>query len=97
MPKIKKEPKTCHDCGLEAIDECEMHEGHVPYNEILPPCVFCTRNTSERNIQVRTDFYREQWTLDAYRSPILEDATPQDVRLLKLLHILINGGERVAV
>ena len=97
MPKTQKQDKSCHDCGCEAIDNCESENKHLPFDETLPPCLYCVRNVTERTANVRADFYNSMWTLDVDRSPILEDATPQEQKLLKTLHIIMNGGEKVAV
>jgi hypothetical protein len=97
MPEKKKEVQSCHLCGVEAIDECEMHEGHIPFDETLPPCVYCVRNASKRDAPVRMDFYDKMWTLESDRTPILEDPDPQEQKLLKTLHAIVNGGEKVAV
>jgi hypothetical protein len=90
MPKTQKEPKSCHDCGCEAIDNCESEKKHIPFDETLPPCLYCTRNVTERDGNVRADFYDETWTLDSDRSPIIEDPDPTEQKLLRTLHILVN-------
>ena len=97
MPENEKEPKSCHNCGVEAIDECVGEKRHLPFDETLPPCVYCVRNASKRDAPVRMDFYDEIWTLDTDRSPILEDPDPRERKFLKTLHAIVNGGEKVAV
>jgi hypothetical protein len=81
--KPQKQPKTCHDCGLEAIDECETGQGHFPYDQNAPPCKFCERNFKTENIV--TDFYSENWTLASDKTPMFDDLTPRDKALLGLL------------
>jgi hypothetical protein len=93
LTEKRKEPKSCHDCGLEAIDECESEKQHIPFDENLAPCLYCVRNVTERDAPVRADFYNEQWTLDVDRSPILEDPDPTEQKLLRTLHIIVNGGD----
>jgi len=81
--KREKEPKTCHDCGLEAIDECESGKGHIPFDEHRAPCKFCERNYGTEDIM--TDFYSENWTLDDKGKPMFDDPTMRDRALLRLL------------
>jgi hypothetical protein len=96
MPENEKEPKSCHLCGVEAIDECVSEKKHIPFDETLAPCLYCVRNVSKRDANVRADFYDEEWTLDVDRSPILEDPDPQEQKLLRTLHAIVNGGEKIA-
>jgi hypothetical protein len=86
-PEKLKEVKTCHDCGLEAFDECESEKRHIPADENLAPCKFCSRNPVKVGWY---DFYEEQWTLDTARNPILEDPDPHAVTLLKTLHQILQ-------
>jgi hypothetical protein len=95
LPEKQEAVKSCHDCGVEAIDECVSENKHIPFDETLPPCVCCVRNTAERDANVRADFYDEIWTLDVDRSPILEDPDLQGQKLLKTLHAIMNGGEKL--
>jgi len=93
MPKNRKEAKNCHDCGLEAIDECESGKGHIPADETLLPCVYCVRNLTERETPMRFDFWDEQWTRLADRTPIIENPDPVEQNLLRTLHNFVNGGK----
>jgi hypothetical protein len=88
MPRNQKELRNCHECGLEAFDECESQNKHVPADETLAPCKFCSRNPAAVGWY---DFYEEQWTLDTVGNPIIEDPDPHAVTLLKTLHGIIQG------
>lgn len=87
MPKNQKEAKSCHDCGLEAFDDCETSKRHIPADETMAPCKFCSRNPVAVGWY---DFYDEQWTLDTEGNPIIEDPTPHAVTLLKILHKIVQ-------
>ena len=93
MPENRKEAKSCHQCGFEAIDYCEMRKGHIPADENLAPCRFCTRNRNRPKVNVIADFYSETWTLDTEKTPIIEDPDQHERELLKILHAFMNGGE----
>jgi hypothetical protein len=88
----EKEAKSCHQCGLEAIDDCETENKHIPFSETLPPCRFCVRNRKRPKVSMIADFWDEMWTLDTDKTPIIEDSDPHDQNLLKLLHDIIGGG-----
>jgi hypothetical protein len=80
--------KTCHDCGLEAVDDCEVHNKHIPFDEQKIPCRFCKRNPKpERPV---TDFYSETWTLLSDGTPTIEDPDPHEQTLLKFLHEVVD-------
>jgi hypothetical protein len=54
----KVRPKTCRECGLEAID---AKSKRMPSTPAKAPCLYC-----ERNPQVSEevfDFYSESWVL----------------------------------
>jgi hypothetical protein len=87
MPKNKKEAKTCHECGLEDIDACESANTHRSSRPSQTPCVFCIRNPEKVGWY---DFYEEQWTLNVNGMPILEDADPHGVTLLKTLRGIVQ-------
>jgi hypothetical protein len=94
LPETRKEAKTCRDCGLEAIDDCESQNIHIPDDENSAPCKFCTRNRYNRS-KVVADFYDEVWTRDSDRAPIIEDADePHERLLLRILHGITEGGEK---
>lgn len=104
MPENKKELKNCHECGLEAIDDCETRNIHIPADENSAPCCYCVRNLERHKLKkvwgaprVRgrrysePDFFDEQWTRDAQKKPIIEDTpTPRERTLLQCLHGLTN-------
>jgi hypothetical protein len=93
LAEKQKELKTCHQCGLEAIDDCVTENKHIPFDENLAPCKFCTRNPTPPKSTVVADFYDEMWTLDTDKTPIIEDADdPHERLLLKMLHDLTEGG-----
>lgn len=97
MPENRKEPKSCHDCGLENLGDCENRDKHIPIDENSPPCKFCSRNQILHELQsnVATDFFSEAWTLsegaDGHWSPLIEDANPLERVLLRRLHTLMNA------
>ena len=82
------ERKTCHKCGLEAIDECETGQGHFPYDETKIPCCYCKRNPKHQ--RPITDFYSETWTLLSDGTPTIEDPDPHERNLLRFLHEAIS-------
>lgn len=75
--------KTCHDCGLEAIDNCETENVHIPFDESKFPCLVCQRN-SKTKINF-ADFFSENWCLDENNDAIIEDPNKRDLKLLRLL------------
>lgn len=89
--KPQKQPKTCHDCGLEAIDECEGDRQHLPFDEDKAPCKYCERNLKSENIA--SDFFSENWILNANQKPIFDDPTKRDEALLDLLDYAIEFFE----
>jgi|GEM_PF-5141256 len=96
MPENRKEPKNCHECGLEAIDDCETRNVHIPADENSGPCLYCVRNPERHKLKTlwRADFFDEQWTRDAQKNPIIEDTTtPHERFLLRCLHGLMRGEE----
>lgn len=97
MPERRNRRKSCHQCGLEAIDLCESENKHIPSRENLAPCLFCVRNYAKRDAQARIDFHDEMWTVDVDGTPIFDDLTPHAERLLRTLHELTTlGGEQLA-
>ena len=89
MPEKRKEPRNCHNCGLESLDDCESRHIHIPDDEKLAPCKFCCRSKySPRYAENRelSDFYSQMWTRDEERDPLLEDPDPHEQSLLKMLH-----------
>jgi hypothetical protein len=99
MPEKRKEVKTRHDCGLEALDDCESDFRHIPSDETLPPCKYCLRNTNPaKNSKMLGDFWDEMWILESDKTPTIENPDPIEQSLLKLLHGIVNaqGGEKVA-
>lgn len=100
MPENRKEAKSCHDCGLESLGDCENRNKHIPVDENSPPCKFCTRNRKkpEGVSLFISDFYSEAWTLsegsDSHWSPLIEDPDPQEQALLKLLQGVVNTARR---
>jgi len=86
--KPQKEPLTCHNCGLEAIDECETGQGHFPFDESALPCRYCKRNPKPQ--RVVTDFYSETWTLLSDKTPTIEDPDPHEQQLLRFLHEIVD-------
>ena len=82
----KEKPKlTCHDCGLEAIDECEGYAKpqHTPSIPDKLPCRYCERNP-EVDEEV-LDFYSETWTLDSDKTPFIEDPNKHERLLLEVV------------
>jgi hypothetical protein len=69
--KIILEKSTCHNCGLESVDDC-VQEKHIPADPTKFPCIGCVRNP-ERNTQlISRDFWNECWTLDEKNLPFIE-------------------------
>lgn len=99
MPEKRKEPRTCHDCGLEDLDSCEDQKPkkHLPDNENLAPCVYCVRNPKKCEELFVADFYCEMWTRsgDKEYTPIIEDPDPDEQELLRVLHLIINEAQPV--
>lgn len=90
MPKNEKEARTCHDCGLEALEECEANFGHFPADETLLPCSCCVRNPKKQKTLWRADFWDKQWMRDSEKTPILEGpTTPHEKTLLETLHLIV--------
>jgi hypothetical protein len=89
MPQIKKEMKSCHDCGLESLGDCEENRVHRSVDAKSPPCKFCVRNRYS-NAKTVTDFYSENWVLslglDGHYSPSFEEQNPHERLLLTLFH-----------
>lgn len=90
MPENQKEARTCHNCGLESLGDCENRHAHIPVDEKSPPCEFCARNPDKAKTAVIADFYSENWVLsfglDKHYSPIIEDPDATEQKLLKFLH-----------
>lgn len=100
MPETKKEPQTCHLCGLEDFDACEDKSVHRPALEKgEAPCSVCARNPDM--IGNKFDFHDEQWTREftakhGLGECFIEDPDPQEQELLKNLHKIVNeGGEKL--
>jgi hypothetical protein len=81
----KVRPKTCCECGLEAID---AKRKRMPSTPDKAPCLYC-----ERNPQVREevfDFYSETWVLeqltDGSFSPTIEDPDKHEQLLLNVVN-----------
>ena len=99
MLRKRKEARTCHDCGLEAFEDCEARKGHIPADETLLPCSCCVRNPKKTkagwiadfyaSTSWRADFYSETWTRDSDKSAIIEDPTPHERTLLETLHLIV--------
>jgi len=85
--KSKKEPLTCHDCGLEAIDKCEGGQRHLSSRPEDYPCRYCERNR-EKDEPV-FDFFSETWTLEQHTDgkfyPLIEDPDPHERLLLRVM------------
>lgn len=96
MPKNKKEARTCHNCGLESLIDCEewaLHESSIP-DEL--PCQACTRNPE--NIGGKFDFWNEDWATAISRGKVtaeLEDSDDVKRELCEKLEAL-RGGEKLA-
>jgi hypothetical protein len=94
MPKKSFKERTCHDCGLEAIDLCEESRKHFPAEEFKLPCNCCVRNPLKMKTLWRADFYHEQWRLDANKNPCFDDADidPRAHELLRTMHLIMLEG-----
>ena len=92
MSKKEKEPKTCHECGLENWDACEdtTPSTHVPDNENFAPCVYCVRNPKSHKQRWIADFFSEMWTRDSDHTPIIENPDSDECALLRTLHLIVN-------
>jgi hypothetical protein len=98
MPENQKEWKHCHDCGLEAIDDCVSANKHIPDDENFAPCVYCVRNRLDHKpTNWRADFHDEMWIRESDCSPTIQDVGPHEQSLLRTLHIILTeGSEKVA-
>jgi hypothetical protein len=96
LAEKQKELKTCHQCGLEAIDDCVTENKHISYSENLAPCKFCVRNPNRPMWNQVSDFWDKMWTLDTDRTPIIEDPDRHERNLLLALH-KIRGIEAVVI
>jgi hypothetical protein len=91
MPEIEERTKTCHECGLESIDDCETTKKHIPDDENFAPCVYCVRNHLEHTpTNWRADFYSERWYRDADKAPHIDDPDPHERQLLQTLHEIVQ-------
>jgi hypothetical protein len=89
MDSVKRhKDKTCHDCGVEAFDQCENDGQHIPYDEEKAPCKFCERNLKSERIA--SDFYSQNWILDANKKPTFDDMGKREECLLELLEHAIK-------
>jgi hypothetical protein len=87
---MEKEPKTCHQCELEAIDDCQTENKHIPDDENLLPCVCCVRNyLNHKPTNWRADFYAQTWYSEADKSAAIDDPDPHEKTLLETLHLII--------
>jgi hypothetical protein len=89
--KPQKQPKTCHNCGLEAIDDCDNNGQHIPSDGERAPCKFCERNLTSETIA--SDFWNENWILDANGNAKFDDIGKVEEALLDLLAYAIEFFE----
>lgn len=84
----KRKELSCHDCGLEAVDDCEskpfVHRSSRPERT---PCVYCIRNPEKVGWY---DFFHEQWTVNSEGTPIFDDTDPHGVTLLRTLRGIVQ-------
>lgn len=90
MPEKLKAVKNCHLCGLEAIDNCQTQNKHIPDDETLTPCVFCVRNPLTKLTKWRLDAYSQVWYREADKNPRIDDPDPHERSILTLLNLITN-------
>lgn len=95
MPENKNKNKNCHNCGLEALDDCIMRHVHIADDETLLPCSCCIRNLQKQKTLWRADFYSETWHREADHTPSISDPDPHERELLRTLHLIINESQGV--
>ena len=85
MVKSRKK-LNCHDCGAEAIDECETIKAHIPAYPTLLPCRICLRNPESVGWY---DMFSENWTFimlgGGKVEPLMEDPTNREKRMLDIV------------
>ena len=95
MVKSRKK-QTCHDCGAEAIDECEgAKEVHRPAIHLsayptLLPCRICLRNPESVGWY---DMFSENWTFTMLGGgkveSLIEDPTKHEQKLLDVVERVV--------
>jgi len=84
---VRKKP-SCHDCGAEALDECEGYKEamHVPAYPTNLPCRICLRNPETAGWY---DMFSENWAFsfldDNKIEPLFEDPTKHEQKLLDII------------
>jgi hypothetical protein len=97
MAKKIIQARNCHECGFEAIDDCENEKIHRSSRETQLLCSVCVRNPEKKTLTTnwRADFFHEQWRLDSKGQPGFDD--PElDLRaheLLQTLHLIVMEKE----
>ena len=85
MVKSRKK-LNCHNCGAEAIDECETIKAHIPAYPTSLPCRICLRNPESVGWY---DMYSENWTFimlgGGKAEPLIEDPTKHEQKLLDVV------------
>jgi len=85
---MDKPKLSCHNCGLEAVDDCETEGKHIPATPDKPPCRFCERNR-EADGEV-FDFHSETWVLEQVSygmfEATIEDPNKHEQLLLNVAH-----------
>ena len=89
MVKSRKK-QTCHDCGAEAIDECETIKAHIPAYPTSLPCRICLRNPESVGWY---DMFSKNWTFimlgEGKVEPLIEDPTNREKRMLDVVQRVV--------
>jgi len=85
---ILRKSMTCHDCGLESVDDCVQGK-HIPADPTKFPCDYCLRNPEVKRrreiakkvgkikliklfVREDRDRWNECWTLNENNLPFIE-------------------------
>jgi hypothetical protein len=93
--ELKLKILNCHNCGAEAVDECEGYTKpmHIPAYPKVLPCKICIRNPEAAGWW---DMYSENWTFMISHGkvePMMDDATEHDQKLLDIVQALLFKRE----
>jgi len=80
--KKKRRKKTCHNCGLENIEECEAFSMHKPLIPLKLPCRICQRNPVTCGWY---DMFSVKWDFDENGDPAIREPTKPEQRILDVI------------
>jgi len=77
---------SCHNCGAEAIDDCETSKLCQPAYPTNLPCRICINNSKTAGWY---NMFSENWTFEMLGEgkvePLIEDPTKQEQKLLDII------------